>query len=110
MARVQEVKVLQLRNPSGAETLHVFRVWQGGASQGEQLMLVSLSDSGVGVIGPLQDEFDDMEIVPANTEEGPLFMLYGAGDGPLAVYEYFNGQMIEPLAADSACRRIKKPR
>ena len=22
----------------------------------------------------------------------------------------FNGQMIEPLAADSACRRIKKPR
>ena len=48
-------------------------------------MLVSLSDSGVDVIGPLQDEFDGMEIVPANTEEGPL-------------------------AADSAYRRIKKPR
>lgn len=51
MQRIEEVRVLQFR----AETLHVFRVWQGGAGQNYQLMLVRLADAGVEVIGPLQE-------------------------------------------------------
>lgn len=98
MHRIEEVRVLQLQ----AETLHVFRVWRGGAGQNYQLMLVRLADEGVEVIGPLQEEFEDIEIIPTRIAlddsgkdwPGYLFKLYLAdiNDAELvAVYRYMGG-------------------
>lgn len=98
MRRIEEVRVLQLQ----AETLHVFRVWRGGAGQNYKLMLVRLADEGVEVIGPLQEEFEDIEIIPTRTAlddsgkdwPGYLFKLYLAdinGAELVAVYRYMGG-------------------
>lgn len=98
MHRVEEVRVLQFQT----ETLHVFRVWGGGATQNRQLMLVRLTDAGVEVIGPLQEEFEDVEITPTRIAlddsgkdwPGYLFKLYldNINDAELvAVYRYMGG-------------------
>ncbi|MEW7007445.1 hypothetical protein [Lentilitoribacter sp. EG35] len=78
------------------ETLFVFRAWQGGASQGEQLILVTASPNGVDVIGPFAQDFETVTITPATADFGPIFELYGADvDKPIARLEYFDGQLIE---------------
>ena len=102
MRRIKEARVLQFQT----ETLHVFRVWGGGAGQNYQLMLVRLADAGVEVIGPLQDEFEDIEIIPTRIRPddsgkdwpGYLFKLYlsnsraDINDAELvAVYRYLEG-------------------
>lgn len=107
MHRIEEVRVLQLQ----AETLHVFRVWRGGAGQNYQLMLVRLADEGVEVIGPLQEEFDDIEIIPTRIAlddsgkdwPGYLFKPYieDVHDGEpvtIAVYRYLEGGYMSRLS------------
>ena len=98
MQRIEEVQVSQHQ----AETLHVFQVWQGGMSNNYQLMLVRLADAGVEVIGPTQEQFEDIEIIPTRIllddsgkdRPGYLFKLYNENlnDGePVAVYRYMGG-------------------
>ena len=107
MHRIEEVRVLQLQ----AETLHIFRVWRGGAGQNYQLMLVRLADEGVEVIGPLQEEFDDIEIIPTRIAlddagqdwPGYLFKPYieDVNDGEpvtIAVYRYMEGGYMSRLS------------
>ena len=105
MHRIKEVRVLQFE----AETLHVFRVWGGGAGQNYQLMLVRLADAGVEVIGPLPEGFEDIEITPARmapADSGQgwldyLFKLY-LGDihdaERVAVYRYTEGGVMSRLS------------
>ncbi len=79
-----------------AEALFAFRVWQGGASQGEQLMLVTVSALGVDVIGPYQQDFESFEIRPTKGDMVPIFELHGIDKNkPLARLEYFDGQLIK---------------
>ncbi len=97
-ALMQSLKLhstLSVESGEDVETLIVFRAWQGGTSQGEQLMLVSLSTGGLDIIGPHASEFETMEIVPANDDQGPLFLLYGDEDGPHTALEYVAGQLAE---------------
>ena len=94
MYRVELHETIDADGLDGAEKVYVFRIWQGGASQGKQLMLVTTSKAGIDVIGPHEQDFETMEVVPANADQGPLFLLYGDGDGPIATLEYFSGQLI----------------
>lgn len=94
MTRVEKLRELKVSGIDGTENVHVFQVWQGGASQGLQLMVVTLSDVGVDVIGPLEPEFETIEIVDSTGDQGPLFRLYSADTNPAASYEYFDGQML----------------
>lgn len=98
LSRFSQMQSLQFQETiatgDGDEKLHVFTAWQGGASQGEQLMLVTTSKDGIDVIGPHEQDFETMEVVPASADRGPTFLLYGAGDGPIATLEYFSGQLI----------------
>ncbi|WP_428526061.1 hypothetical protein [Roseibium sp.] len=94
MTRVEELRKLKVPGIEGSEDVHVFQVWQGGASQGLQLMAVTLSDVGVDVIGPLEPDFETIEIVDHNGDQGPLFRLYSADTNSVAIYEYFDGQML----------------
>ncbi|WP_420408277.1 hypothetical protein [Hoeflea sp.] len=64
----------------GIETLYVFTVWQGGASQGEQLMLLSVKPQGIAVLGPYPQDFETLQIGHTNSESAPEFRLL-AGDG-----------------------------
>lgn len=64
----------------GIETLYVFTVWQGGASQGEQLMLLSVRPQGVAVLGPFPQDFETLQIGHTSSESAPEFRLL-AGDG-----------------------------
>lgn len=78
------------------ETLYIFRAWQGGASQGEQLMLVTISEQGVDVIGPYEQNFEKLVVVPAKDDLGPIFELFTNDTNDLPVkLEYFEGQLIE---------------
>lgn len=102
LSRFSQMRSLNLQETidigSGAdkETLYVFRAWQGGASQGEQLMLVTTSKQGVDIIGPHPQDFEKLIIKPANSEFGPIFELYGADKNkPIIALEYFDGQLIE---------------
>lgn len=95
MAHIDLFQTLDVDGLYGSEQVFVFTVWQGGAGQGQQIMLVTLSDAGVDLIGPHDQNFETVEIVPANADQGPLFLLYGDGDGPIAEFEYFSGQLIE---------------
>lgn len=88
--------ILTIGEGDDVETLFVFRAWQGGASQGEQLMLVTASQKGVDVIGPFEQGFETMKIRPATVDFGPVFELYGADKNkPIERLEYFDGQLIE---------------
>lgn len=100
LSRFSQMQSLELqetlRTGKGDEVLHVFRAWQGGASQGEQLMLVTTSEKGLDVIGPHEQDFESMFINPASGDFGPIFELYGADTNkPLERLEYFDGQLIQ---------------
>lgn len=87
---------LDISKGDDVERLFVFRAWQGGASQGEQLILVTVSSSGVDIIGPHNQGFETMTIKTPANDVGPVFELYGAKeDKPIARLEYFSGQLIE---------------
>lgn len=84
-----------LQTENSDEVLHVFRAWQGGASQSEQLMLVTTSEQGIDVIGPHTQDFENIVIKPASGDFGPIFELYGAdANTPIERLEYFDGQLI----------------
>lgn len=96
MQRIHLHQTLRIESGEDIETLYVFTVWQGGASQGEQLMLVSVSENGVDVIGPYEQDFETLVVKPATSEFGPRFELIGAGSkNSLAKLEYFDGQLLE---------------
>ena len=78
----------------GEETIHVFRVWQGGASQGEQLMLVTVSQTGIDVIGPHPSEFEELKIEAATKERGAMFNLIQSNNVTVKI-EYFAGQLTQ---------------
>lgn len=87
---------LTIGDGDDVETLFVFRAWQGGASQGEQLMLVSTSSQGVDVIGPYSQDFESLIIVSPKDGLGSIFKLYGTDkDRPMTRLEYFDGQLIK---------------
>ncbi|WP_162651902.1 hypothetical protein [Lentilitoribacter sp. Alg239-R112] len=87
---------LTIGDGDDVETLFVFRAWQGGASQGEQLMLVTASASGVDVIGPYEQDFEKLVVIQPTGDFGPIFELVGADkEKPLARLEYFDGQLIK---------------
>lgn len=81
----------------GRERLYVFTVWQGGASQGEQLMLLSVRDDGVAVVGPHGQDFETLEIEMVNSESAPYFGLIGADGKRLGALEYFSGDLVEAI-------------
>lgn len=100
LSRFSQMQFLSLQETlqtgNGDEVLHVFRAWRGGASQGEQLMLVTTSKFGVDVIGPYPQDFETLNIVSAKGGYGPIFELFGAdANKPLVRLEYFSGQLIE---------------
>lgn len=89
-------ETLATSDADNVETLFVFRAWQGGASQGEQLMLVTASTDGVDVIGPYEQDFESLTTIPSTIASGPIFELYGADKKKLlARLEYFDGQLIK---------------
>lgn len=101
LSRFSQMQALTLQDTltigegDDVETLFVFRAWQGGASQGEQLMLVTASSDGIDVIGPYKQDFEKLTLKPEIGEFGPIFELYGADkDESLARLEYFNGQLL----------------
>jgi hypothetical protein len=80
----------------GLETLHVFTVWQGGASQGEQLMLLSITSNGILVVGPHDQDFESVRVNQINSDSAPSFDLIGAdASKPLARLDYFDGRLIK---------------
>jgi hypothetical protein len=80
----------------GLETLHVFTVWQGGASQGEQLMLLSVTSNGILVVGPHDQDFESVRVNQVNSDSAPSFDLIGAdASKPLARLDYFDGRLIK---------------
>ncbi|MES0885315.1 hypothetical protein [Roseibium sp. SCP14] len=86
---------LKIDSGDGTETLFVFRAWQGGASQGEQLMIVSLSPAGLDVLGPYPEDFETVKVRGATPETGPVFELYRADPSiPFRSLEYLNGQLL----------------
>lgn len=88
-------ELVHIESSDGTEKLYVFRVWQGGASQGEQLMLVSLSKGGLIVIGPHEQEFEALFIDRANDEDVPLIRLKDGDHTELAKFLYIDGQLIK---------------
>jgi len=84
-----------LKLPDTSETLHVFRVWQGGASQGEQLMLLSVSEIGVDVIGPHEQDFEVFEITMDKETNSPVFLLKSDNGVVLAKLGYFSGMLVK---------------
>ncbi|MBG6209244.1 hypothetical protein IWQ49_003915 [Labrenzia sp. EL_126] len=87
---------LTIRGDETPETLYVFQAWQGGASQGEQLMLLSVSSSGVDIIGPYPADFESLKIKPASADTGPVFDLCGPDSQvPSTSLEYFDGQLLK---------------
>lgn len=95
MQRIELQNTLKIEDGDGFETLYVFRVWQGGATQGEQLMLVSLKASGVDIIGPYEQDFETLEIGHLNSESAPEFYLKGGDGEVLAALEYYVGQLFK---------------
>ena len=84
------------QDEDGIEKLYVFTVWQGGASQGEQLMLLSVKPQGIAVIGPYKQDFEKLEIGHINSEGAPEFDLIGADENnPLASLWYADGELLE---------------
>ncbi|GKX33589.1 MAG: hypothetical protein MnENMB40S_12070 [Rhizobiaceae bacterium MnEN-MB40S] len=79
----------------GDERLYVFTVWQGGASQGEQLMLLSVRNDGVAVIGPHFMEFERLTIEMVNSESAPYFAFVSADGAILGAVDYVHGELIE---------------
>jgi hypothetical protein len=79
----------------GFEELFVFTVWQGGASQGEQLMLLSVMENGIEVIGPYGQDFEKLEIDHVNSESAPEFSLIGADGLALDLLHYVSGQFVK---------------
>lgn len=98
MQQMELAATLQMKGENGPEIVHVFLVWQGGATKGQQIMLLTTSNAGIDVIGPYEQEFDSLKITPARDNQGPLFMLYGgeksAGDTPFAILTYDCGKII----------------
>lgn len=78
----------------GYERLYVFMVWQGGASQGEQLMLLSVRPGGVTIAGPHSRDFETLEIDQANPESAPVFILKGADGVTLEKVSYSFGELV----------------
>lgn len=94
--RMQNVALEQSLTLVEEETIFVFRVWQGGASQGEQLMLVTLSKEGADVVGPHPADFETLKILPQSGDLGPVFEVFGSDPSvPVARLEYFDGQLLE---------------
>lgn len=78
------------------ETVYVFRVWQGGATQGEQLMLLTVSDYGVAVIGPHPQDFETLTLQKKNVSKGVIFAMFGGDPNvALARTEYLDGEFID---------------
>lgn len=89
-------ETIQIGDGEATEALYIFRAWHGGASQGEQLMLVTTSNQGVDVLGPYPQDFEKLVVKSASSEFGPIFELYGADmNAPLAQIEYFDGELIK---------------
>jgi hypothetical protein len=87
---------LKIESVDGTETLFVFRAWQGGASQGEQLMIVSLSPAGLDVLGPYPEDFETVKVRVPTPQTGPVFELYRADPSiPFRSLEYLNGQLLK---------------
>ncbi|MEO9457419.1 MAG: hypothetical protein ABJE63_11290 [Lentilitoribacter sp.] len=87
---------LSVGDDDDVETIFVFRAWQGGASQGEQLMLVTTSAQGVDIIGPHSQDFENLVVISPKDDRGPIFELVGADkEMLLARLEYFDGQLIK---------------
>lgn len=95
MQRLTLHETLFLQGPTGPRTLYAFRAWQGGAGQGEQLMLVTSRPDGVDVIGPVDPAFETLKILPPLEDTGPVFEFYGEDTKtPLARLEYISGQLL----------------
>lgn len=76
----------------GLELLYVFTVWQGGASQGEQLMALSIRAEGIDVIGPYAQDFEQLEISQINADSAPEFRILTEEGEPIeTVYFYAGG-------------------
>ncbi|MFK7844276.1 MAG: hypothetical protein AB8G77_03170 [Rhodothermales bacterium] len=88
-------ELVYIEDSDEPEKLYVFRVWQGGASQGEQLMLVSLSQGGLIVIGPHEQEFEALFIDRTGNEDLPLISLKDGDNTELAKFLYIDGQLIK---------------
>ncbi|MES0809299.1 hypothetical protein ABLO27_07460 [Roseibium sp. SCPC15] len=96
MQSVTLQETLKVDAYDGPETVYVFKVWQGGASQGEQLMLVTLSQQGLDILGPHETDFETLKVIPSEGNAGPVFELFRADTAsPLVRLEYFTGQLIE---------------
>lgn len=88
-------ETIQIGDGDDTETLYIFRAWQGGAGQGEQLMLVTASAKGLDVIGPYEQNFEKLFVLPAVDDFGLIFELYGTDKNePLKKIEYLDGQLI----------------
>ena len=100
LSRFAQMQTIQLHQSltqqgyDGEETVHAFKVWQGGASQGEQLMLVTASQTGIDVVGPYPSEFEELAIEPATQTHGIIFNLIQSNN-VTAKIEYFAGQLIQ---------------
>ena len=82
---------------AGIEKLYVFTIWQGGASQGEQLMLLSVKPHGIAVIGPYKQDFEKLEIGHFNSDSAPEFSLIGADKEAVARVDYVLGELFERI-------------
>lgn len=78
----------------GLEKLYVFTIWQGGASQGEQLMLLSVRPQGIALTGPYKQDFERLEIGHVNSESAPEFDLVGADGEIIASVDYVLGELL----------------
>mgnify|MGYP000294784239 CR=1 FL=1 len=79
------------QDEDGIEKLYVFTVWQGGASQGEQLMALSICAEGIDVIGPYAQDFERLEIAQTNAESAPEFRLLMDDGTPIETVYFFAG-------------------
>ena len=75
----------------GTERLHVFSVWQGGASQGEQLMAVSIRQTGIDIIGPHGQNFEKLRIKRKNKQDSLEFQLLTDEDALIDTIHYEAG-------------------
>ena len=75
----------------GTERLHVFSVWQGGASQGEQLMAVSIRQTGIDIIGPHGQDFEKLRIIRKNKQDSLEFQLLTNEDALIDTIHYEAG-------------------
>ncbi len=77
------------------ERLHIFTVWQGGASQGEQLMAVSIRQTGIDIMGPYGQDFEKLRIIQNNRQGALEFHLLTDEDAPIGTV-YFEAGDFRP--------------